>query len=1394
VRRPDKKSTILRGLAAGLLAIASLLLMSGSALGAFSHSLVENTFPVGEPCNYVLDIAVLESDGLVYIACEGATQAENSIKRFNLDGTPAPFIGNAPYITGNTLTGDPGSDNGTFVYKPDIAVDNSASPNHGRLFVTSSPNLSVFAATGLRITEIRQPNESTIDNRLDGIDVGPDGSIYLTSGNPAGRVSKYTPQFVEVKRLYSQADTFFDQFHIRIDTTGALWGNAIQNGFPNGLRKWEADQFTEELKPQFGIPVPDFALAKRSPYADDPVIARNTQSANSVDFTTPLSIDVDLSDNDVYVAIRRPGFDDRIETYSQGTPEEKAHRNAPIFGQGVIHFTPFGGDAGAIALTADHHVYAASKEASNTPPEIIVFGPGDILPDIRTEDSDLEEVGHTSTQVHGEIELAGGSNIVDCKIEYGTVASTAYGSSIPCEPNPAESPPGSNFSADTQIDGEITGLTTGTQYHYRITAENEEGQNTGIERFVVPAFVLKTRTLPATNLNQGGATLNASFDPDGLETTYKFQYGLDGSYGFETAPTVGGSGFGIVNVSTPVSGLPSGKLFHYRVVATNENGTTFGPDETFRTASPPDIAGVRTTEVTATSAVLHAKINPVGFSTDYQFEYGTTPEFGKSIPINPFDIGSGEEAIDVHQTIEGLEPGVTHYFRVVAENEWGTNASSTTTFDFSPPSCPNDHVRQQTAASYLPDCRAYELVSPGDAGSGILLPSNYMGEVGSNTAYSIGETAVVQNQGYATSPSRFSFYTAISTVGNLDAPVGLYDMFMSTRTTDGWVTEVPGLQGTEAFTTSRKECTEALDLCLDHSSTDAWDFTAETAPYVFTASGEPRGRLPTNVHVVPGGTRFGGAHVISADAGHFAFSSTELSIFGEMYPGAVFAPGGVSTGLGSAYDNDVAARTVTIISKYPNGENLELEGPRANSEEAIVFRGISADGSHILMQTPGVGGKHLFMRVNQAMTYEIANRAPVQPIGMTRDGGKVFFTTSEQLTENDTDSSTDLYMWEENGDQLTRLSQGNGNGDTDSCSAGSWGVSGCGVLPLNPERAHPNSNQLVSIKGQDDLFAENAGDIYFYSPELLDPSNPGIQNERNLYVYRNGGAQLVGTFDEGTEVKRMQVSPDGKFAAMLTDSQLTSFNNLGWDQVYSYDVDANVMLCASCNPSGLPPSSDATTSGGGRFMANDGRTFFSTKDALVARDQNGEITDTYEYVGGRPQLISSGLGSRDFTGGGETLGLFIPEQYIGLEAVSRDGTDVYFSTMETLLPEDNNGEFVKFYDARTGGGFPRDPALANCAAADECHGLDSSPPDAPAIASGAVLGARGNVADDRCESIARQAKKNSNRARRLRRKASNSSNGKQSRRLRKSARGAAKEARRLRKQAEACRRSSGGNG
>ena len=109
-------------------------------------------------------------------------------------------------------------------------------------------------------------------------------------------------------------------------------------------------------------------------------------------------------------------------------------------------------------------------------------------------------------------------------------------------------------------------------------------------------------------------------------------------------------------------------------------------------------------------------------------------------------------------------------------------------------------------------------------------------------------------------------------------------------------------------------------------------------------------------------------------------------------------------------------------------------------------------------------------------------------------------------------------------------------------------------------------------------------------------------------------------------------------------------------------------------------------------MSNDGRTFFASRESLVPQDTDG-IRDIYEYVDGRTQLISSGTGNRESTGGLETVSAFFGASQIGLESVSRDGVDVYFSTFETLVPEDQNGSFLKFYDARSGGGFDFNPDL-----------------------------------------------------------------------------------------------------
>jgi hypothetical protein len=152
-------------------------------------------------------------------------------------------------------------------------------------------------------------------------------------------------------------------------------------------------------------------------------------------------------------------------------------------------------------------------------------------------------------------------------------------------------------------------------------------------------------------------------------------------------------------------------------------------------------------------------------------------------------------------------------------------------------------------------------------------------------------------------------------------------------------------------------------------------------------------------------------------------------------------------------------------------------------------------------------------------------------------------------------------------------------------------------------------------------------------------------------------------------------------------------------------------------------------------MTEDGRTFFNTEDSLVPQDTN-EALDVYEYVEGRPQLITSGTNVGNDTFGVATFGA-VP----GLVGVSSDGTDVYFATYDVLVGQDRNGEALKIYDARSGGGFDFTPPVPPCVAADECHGPSTEAPANAPNGTGADLGGSGNVQPSEGRSAAKKPKK-----------------------------------------------------
>ena len=188
---------------------------------------------------------------------------------------------------------------------------------------------------------------------------------------------------------------------------------------------------------------------------------------------------------------------------------------------------------------------------------------------------------------------------------------------------------------------------------------------------------------------------------------------------------------------------------------------------------------------------------------------------------------------------------------------------------------------------------------------------------------------------------------------------------------------------------------------------------------------------------------------------------------------------------------------------------------------------------------------------------------------------------------------------------------------------------------------------------------------------------------RNLYVYRDGQIELV---DHAQRRRRRRPDEDPGLARWVT----CGFRHLG-EAVRLRQRRASTRCTRSTRPRGRvnacpasraairrPPTFEASLSG--FFMSDDGRTFFSTTDALVAQDTN-EGSDVYEYVEGRPQLISTGTGP-DLQ---EADGANHSDHADGRQPERR--RCLLRDLRHAGSPGPDNGAFLKFYDARTGGGF-----------------------------------------------------------------------------------------------------------
>ena len=1332
--------------------------------------------------------------GNVYLYNEG----NQTVGRYDHDGNPVNFSA----LGTNVIDGEGGFNCpttptdcdrvplGDFYqsgFTPTIGVDTTNGPAAGYIYVENQAEnaaaTEVFAPSGEFVGEINTNSDAPlhIEHRPGSINLDQLGNIYLMDRRgSAGLMDKYVP--VDGNPAH---DVFGGQIRSMVPIVGnsneysisaqegaggaplsyGMMFGGLQPEYPFGpIYAYEPEQFH--------VVNLDNALRYQSAFVPERLFGIGVDEETG---STWRNLTLDAATGHVYLQNGR-----RVQEW-----DGKGNPVGSVFG------LPYGANSQAIAIDDSNlatrgTVYMKGSQNANN--SIAVLSPRLPTPDITYG---TPNVGHETAHLVGQVELAGGPEVTECMLEWGTTTGQVQASPeltlAIFERTPLPCSQVTPYSSDEEVTVDMSNLPTEQSIHYRFVAANENGVSRGKTMQIQPHAVLDVSTDPATNVTRSAATLNASMDLDGLDTTYYFEYGLDTHYKIKTAEVAAGSESGVKPVAgVNINKLQPGTRYHYRVVAINALGVTYGPDRLFVAGSSPTISSVRARNVTETSADIYANVNPVGRNAKYHFEFGTSVGYGDSTPELELGPETTNQLVSAH--LEGLQRGATYHFRLVASNAFGATIGEDTTFNYAPVVCPNSHVRQQTGANYLPDCRAYELVSPEDAAGTYIVPSDTVFDWGRR--YGGGEQLSFkdfpQNTGLATAPSRFNFFGALAGLPGHNTPNITSDSYISTRTNEGWVSTYAGPEASEVFADARIQCSRSLDRCLSRPAISGLadeDAEESNAPMLYDVGGEYLGRLPTNVGAVKDGLRFKGEGRASPNFSHFVFVSRDIR----------FAPGGASEAPGTVYDNNLATDTVQIVSKLQNGEPIPQDPSSAsNPEDYFDVPYVSGDGGRILIGArtqprcinafPS-GCPHpldpnppmvLYMRTGGGVTYSVSRGKPVHLDDVARNGDYVYFSSSDSFSPADQDTSEDLYRWDEATETIALLSAGGeGAGNSDSCSV-SW-TDGCGVVPLrschavwNVDTCEARSWGFPTERPDIDTgTASSSGATLFYSPEQLDPENPGVANQRNLYLERNGQVQYVTTFEPGSEANRYYITPDGAHVAFSTTSSLSGYDNVAAPlrtcqmsnanergsvgatcrEIYSYDSETGALRCVSCDPSGDRPVGDANASAGGPFMSDNGRVFFSTPDPLVPSDTDG-LYSVYEYVDGRPQLISSGTSDEDYFPGLLNLlfGPFWDPAYAGVEAVSGDGRDVYFSTFDSLVPQDKNGRFLKIYDARTNGGIPTEIPPLPCAAADECHGPTYGGAAEVEVGSGGELGDGGNFHSVRTRSRHRRHRRRRHRA------------------------------------------------
>ena len=632
--------------------------------------------------------------------------------------------------------------------------------------------------------------------------------------------------------------------------------------------------------------------------------------------------------------------------------------------------------------------------------------------------------------------------------------------------------------------------------------------------------------------------------------------------------------------------------------------------------------------------------------------------------------------------------------------------------------CSNDALRVGASAA-LPECRAYEQVSPVDK-------ENVDVAEGGASKVAVSGNGLV--------------YTAYGAFAG--SPASSYNFYLARRGASGWLTEPLtatlatrpiGLGVSDQFFQFTDELSAGL---VSHYNLD--EETALATPpepsdtFNFYRRDNLTGSYETVTTVAPLGAEPGGYNPLfgaaTPDLGHVAWSGGNAA--GPYFPDDP----------GSSVYAWTPETGMTLASIDPEtGEPFSSAGVGDGTTGYQDPHSISADGSRIFFSVPfsssGPLGQ-IYVREGQGQpgattrrlsrsldgTVDPAGEQPAPFLTATPDGSKVLFKSTQKLTADSTASAaefaSDLYL-------LDLDANGGAGSLTDLTTS------------------DPSGARVEGLVGA----SEDLSRIYFVAQGDLDGVGSAVAAQMNLYLWTAGEgtrfvAKLAASEDQAiwspqsNPGRQSRVSPDGQFLTFATISPVdSSFDNvdpttlLPHREIYFFDAAGSGPICASCQGSG-PALADSSikplsTSSGvvpetgpadliPRNLLPDGsRLYFESAERLLpGQDINGRKPDVYQYdsASGSLSLISTGRSSS-------------PSVFTG---ASPDGSDVFFTTREQLLPSDRD-ELLDVYDARVGGGFAKPPSPTAPCEDDACQGEVSLPPAAPAPGSSAIVAPPGKT-------------------------------------------------------------------